>query len=113
MEGAEAAKRSGLPSGTLWRDHLRGETWITHGDVGGATDFFMVLRQDLQKVEDEPPDPTAHDAGGTFCRAEGNERGRLMRRAARSHGGFSQRRHPEQRIITQHAGRGSVQAKPA
>ena len=39
MEGAEAAKRSGLPSGTLWRDHLCGETWITHGDVGGTTDF--------------------------------------------------------------------------
>ena len=48
----------------------------TPGDVGGATDFFMVLRQDLQKMEAEPPNPTDHDAapfgGMRGTRADGS-----------------------------------------
>ena len=43
MDGAKVTKRSGVPSGTRWRVHLYGETWIAHGDVGGAY-IFMVLR---------------------------------------------------------------------
>ena len=55
MDGAEVTKRCGLPSGTRWRVHLHGETWIARRDVGGATDVFMVTRQDLQTMEAEPP----------------------------------------------------------
>ena len=63
--------------------HFRGETWIARGDVGGATNSFMVLRQDFQKREAEPPDSTAHVADGTFCRDERNENGPLMERLRR------------------------------
>ena len=58
-------------------------TWTARGDVGGATDIFMVLRQDLQTTEAEPPDSTAHDAGGIFRRNERNESGRPMERLRR------------------------------
>ena len=66
MDSAEATKRSGLPSGTRWRVHVYGETWNAHGDVGSTTHIFIVLRQDLQTMETEPADLTAHDAGGTL-----------------------------------------------
>ena len=66
VDGAAATKRSGLPSGTRRRVHWYGETWIAHGGVGGAKYIFTVFQQDLETMEAEPPDPTAHDAGGTF-----------------------------------------------
>ena len=33
--------------------HLFGEKWIAHGDVGGATAIFMVLRQDLDTLAED------------------------------------------------------------
>ena len=52
----------------FFQGHLHGEPCIVDGHVGGTTEFFMVLRQDLQQMEVEQPDPT--DAGSTFCRNE-------------------------------------------
>ena len=46
---------------------FHGETWTAHGDVRGAKHIFMVLQQDLQTIEAEPPDLTAHDAGDGGC----------------------------------------------
>ena len=71
MDGPEVAIRCGPPSGTRWRVHLHGEAWVADGDVG--PDFFMVLRQDLQKMEVEPPDTTDHDAGSTCAGMRGTK----------------------------------------
>ena len=60
MDGAEFTKRSGPP----FRDT-------------GATSTRP------SKDEAEPPDPTADDAGCTFCRNERNESGRFMERLCR------------------------------
>ena len=77
--------------------HQHGETWIAGGDVGGATVVFMVLRQDLQKMEAEPPDPTDHwhaPFAGNVRHEIGRLTERLHRRpvyqrlAARPHSGF-------------------------
>ena len=76
MEGAEVADRCGLPPGTRRRVHLSCETWIAHGNVGGATHISMVFRQDLQTMEIEPPDPLMMLAAP--LRKDGkNESGRL------------------------------------
>ena len=60
---------------------------VKHGLLMGTPEapriFFMVLRQDFQKMEAQPPGTTDHDAGRTWCMNERNESGRLMQRLRR------------------------------